>query len=80
MIRQKKMDKWERLINFNFINNILRPGTDQELFALQSVFVSAVLDKVLIIHTGCHWSENTKRTQGHYEIKLIKEAQALHNA
>ena len=48
MIQQIKLNGWERLIDFTFLNNTFRPGTDQELFTLQVVFMYTVLDKVLL--------------------------------
>ena len=48
MVRQIRLNVWEPLVNYNFVNNTLRPETDQELFTLQAVFMSTVLDKKLL--------------------------------
>ena len=46
------MDIWEQLIDVRFLNISLRPGTDTELCTLQSVFISTVLDRVLLSPYG----------------------------
>ena len=39
---------WERLIDANFDSKALRPGADTDLYTLQTVFMSTVLEKVLL--------------------------------
>ena len=46
MVRQIQLDGWERLIDPDSLNSTLRSGIDTELCALQSVFMSTVLDKL----------------------------------
>ena len=48
MVQQLTLDGWERLIDPIFNNKSVRTGTDQELFSLQAVFISTVLDKALL--------------------------------
>ena len=39
---------WERLIDANFDRKALRAGADTKLYTLQTVFMSTVLEKVLL--------------------------------
>ena len=48
MVQQIKLDGWESLIDDTFNSNTLCPGTDTNLCTLQSVFMSMVLEKVLL--------------------------------
>ena len=48
MIRQIKLDTWERLIDMNFDTKTIRAGSNSELYTLQGVFMSTVLEKVLV--------------------------------
>ena len=52
MVRQIILNGWERLIDPSYNDKNLRTGTDQKLFSLQAVFMSTVLDKVLINTQG----------------------------
>ena len=48
MIRQIKLDGWERLIDDTFDSRFLHPRTDQDLYSLQAIFMSTVLEMVLL--------------------------------
>ena len=48
MTQQIKLDGWEQLIDDTFDNEFLRLGTDQDLYSLQAVFMSTVLEKELL--------------------------------
>ena len=48
MICQIKLDMWEQLIDANFDRKALRVGADTELYTLQAVFMSTILEKVLL--------------------------------
>ena len=51
-MRQIKVDGWKRIINPNFVNNTVRIGSDKELLELQLVFISIVMEKLLLSVTG----------------------------
>ena len=48
MICQIKLDMWERLIDTNFDSKTLPPNADTEVYTLQCVFMSTVLEKILL--------------------------------
>ena len=48
MVRQIILDGWERLINPSINPKILRTGTNQDLFSLQAVIMSTVLNKTIL--------------------------------
>ena len=49
---QIKIDGWERVIDPSFVNSNVCPGSDQDLLELQLVFMSMVLEKVLLNGKG----------------------------
>ena len=48
MVRQIILDGWEPLIDPNFDTKSVCAGADQDLFSIQAVFMSTVLDKVIL--------------------------------
>ena len=48
ILRQIKMDGWDRIVDPNFFNGNVRPGSDSDLLDLQLVFMSQVMEKVLL--------------------------------
>ena len=52
MVSTIKLDGWEGLVDSSFVNSTASPGIDQELFTLQIVFMSTVLDLVLLNPKG----------------------------
>ena len=50
--RQIKMDGWERVVDINFFNSTVRSGSNSNLLDLQLVFMSQVLEKVLLNVNG----------------------------
>ena len=50
--RQIKLDMWERLVDPSFDTKTLRPGADKDLYTLQCVFMSTVLEKVFMNTQG----------------------------
>ena len=65
MVCSIKLGGWERLIDSSFVNTTVCLGTDQELFILQIVFMSTVLDLVLLNPKGMkfiHFYKDKPRT------------------
>ena len=50
--RRIKVNGWERVIDTKFVNSSVRPGSDEDLLELQLVFMSMVLEKVLLNGKG----------------------------
>ena len=47
-MRQIKIDGWERVIDIHFVNGTTQAGSNSDLLELQLVFMSQVMEKVLL--------------------------------
>lgn len=61
ILRQIKMDGWDRIVDPNFLNGSVRPGSDSDLLDLQLVFMSQVMEKVLLNLKGKKLVRNYKK-------------------
>ena len=58
--RQIKVDGRERVIDTNFVKSSVRPGSDHNLLELQLVFMSMVVEKVLLNSKGKKLNQSYK--------------------
>ena len=59
--RQIKVDGWERITDTNFVNANVRSGSDKDFMELQLVFMSMVLEKVLLSGKGKRLRRSNKQ-------------------
>ena len=61
ILRQIKMDGWERIVDPNFLNSSVRTGSHSDLLDLPLVFMSQVMVKVLLNIKGKKLVRNYKK-------------------